>query len=394
MSGLFSVGPKTVIGLMSGTSVDSVDACCARMERAADGRFQYEILGTHTEDIPPTLRQRLLDCMKNAPVSLKELCQLNTAVGELFGETARALLAKLPKDVQVDAVASHGQTVYHLPPTGKEIGSTLQIGESAIIAEKTGLPVLADFRQADMAVGGQGAPLVPFADRLLFQTPDFARCVQNIGGIGNVTVLPPQGDVFAFDTGPGNMLIDGAMEALYGQAYDASGQTAATGNVQQPMLSDLLAHPYLAMSPPKTTGREDFGKAYLQGVLAKFQPLLKQDIVATLTQYTAQTIADAYARFVFPKVSDVREVIVGGGGVENATLMRDLQAHLSKHQPGIQLKTHEDFGVPSKYKEALAFAMLGWAMLTGEPGNVPACTGARQPAILGKLTPPPQGLSR
>ncbi len=381
--------PKLVMGLMSGTSVDGVDACAARMWMDGE-QFHYEMVGTYSHPIPEVLRERLLLCMRNEPVLLEELCRLNTEVGLLFAEAALGLLAASgvsPK--AVDCIGSHGQTLYHLPPVSGELGSTLQIGEPAIIAEKTGILTIADFRPSDMAAGGQGAPLVCFADQWLFQRPDEGRCVQNIGGIGNVTVLPPkgQGDVRAFDTGPGNMLIDGAVERLYQQPYDAEGKIASSGHVNRDLLGWLLGHPYLKQAPPKTTGREAFGQVYLNEALSRFSHLSSPDLIATFTFYTAQTIADAYQRFVFPD-TQIGEVIIGGGGAYNTTLMQMLDQLLKTQCPDIQLKTHQDYGLNNKYKEALAFAMLAWAHLHQMPNNIPSCTGATHPVIMGKQVLP------
>jgi anhydro-N-acetylmuramic acid kinase len=376
---------------MSGTSVDAVDACLARLE-FVNGQLHHEILATHSIDIPEDLRERLLRCMADKHMGLEELCALNVAVGALFAETAQGLIVNSGVNPSsIDCIGSHGQTIFHWPPTepGK-LGSTLQIGEPSIIAEKTGIYTIADFRPRDMAAGGQGAPLVCFADLLLFQDETIGRCIQNIGGIANVTVVPSREDqrqgnkpVIAFDTGPGNMLMDAAMQHFFQKPYDANGAIAAQGKINQELLQRLLSHPYLAMTPPKTTGREQFGLPFFKEVLAEFPNVSGEDWLATLTRFTAQSIADAYARFVFSTYS-ISDLVVGGGGAYNTTLMGMLNQCFQENGHSIAIKTHADFGIHDKYKEALAFAILAWASLLHRHNNIPECTGASHPVILGK----------
>jgi anhydro-N-acetylmuramic acid kinase len=398
MSKADNTQPLTVMGLMSGTSVDAVDACLARLE-FINGRLQHEILATHSLDLPEALRTRLLRCMAEKTVHLEELCALNVAVGELFAETALGLIRTHginPKSI--DCIGSHGQTLYHWPPPVASdnqpgrLGGTLQIGEPSIIAEKTGIYTIADFRPRDMAAGGQGAPLVCFADLLLFQDEHRDRCIQNIGGIANVTVVPSRQaahagkPVIAFDTGPGNMLMDAAMAHFYGKPYDENGAVAASGTVNEALLANLMAHPYLRQAPPKTTGRELFGLPCLQELLAGFSDISSADWLATLTRFTAESIVDAYSRFVFPGY-DVSEMVVGGGGAYNAFLMETLRTLFAQRGREIAVKTHADYGIHDKYKEALAFAILAWASLLHRPNNIPACTGASHPVVLGKHIP-------
>jgi anhydro-N-acetylmuramic acid kinase len=383
--------PLTVMGLMSGTSVDAVDACLARLEFHT-GQLHYEILATHSVDIPDALRERLLKCMADKSMALEELCALNVAVGELFANTAQGLIeAHNINPKSIDCIGSHGQTIFHWPPTqpGK-LGSTLQIGEPSIITEKTGIYTIGDFRPRDMAAGGQGAPLVCFADLLLFQDETVGRCIQNIGGIANVTVVPSRHaqqseykPVIAFDTGPGNMLMDAAMQHFFQKTYDENGNKAAQGTVQSSLLEALLKHPYLSLQPPKTTGREQFGLPYFKEMLGRFPEISGADWLATLTQFTAQSIVDAYERFVFTQY-EVGDVVVGGGGAYNQTLMNTIDQLFHTRGRQIHLKTHTDFGIHDKYKEALAFAILAWASLLHRPNNIPECTGASHPAVLGK----------
>lgn len=383
--------PLTVMGLMSGTSVDGVDACLARLAWQT-GQLHYEILATYSVPMPDDLRVRLLRCMAEKAIHLEEFCALNVAVGELFAETAVGLMKahNVPAS-QIDCIGSHGQTLYHWPPSepGK-LGGTLQIGEPSLIAEKTDVLTIADFRPRDMAAGGQGAPLVCFADQLLFQDEAIGRCIQNIGGIANVTVVPSrealkQADlpVIAFDTGPGNMLMDAAMDHFYGKPYDADGAIAQRGKIQPDLLKHLMAHPYLTQQPPKTTGRELFGLPYFQALLNQFPNISAEDWLATLNCFTAQSIVDAYERFVFPTYA-VSEMVVGGGGAFNPILLNHLRALFAQKGQSVQVKTHADFGIPDQYKEALAFAILAWASLLNRPNNIPACTGAMHPVVMGK----------
>lgn len=396
MSKVSNTQPLNVMGLMSGTSVDGVDACLAKLS-LQNGRLHYEILASHSLDMPEDLRTRLLTCMADKAIGLEELCALNVAVGELFADTAVGLLEthNIPA-AQVDCIGSHGQTIFHWPPppaNGAEprrLGSTLQIGEPSIIAEKTGIYTVGDFRPRDMAAGGQGAPLVCFADLLLFQDDEIGRCIQNIGGIANVTVVPSRRlheqqnqPVMAFDTGPGNMLMDAAMSHFYGKPYDENGDVAASGTIQNDLLTDLLSHPYFKLSPPKTTGREQFGEHYFREKLAQFPNIDPADWLATLTEFTAQTLVDSYQHFVFPKY-DVAEVVLGGGGAYNQFLRQRILAAFKAYGREITLKTHADFGIHDKYKEALAFAILAWASFLHHPNNLPECTGATHPVIMGK----------
>jgi anhydro-N-acetylmuramic acid kinase len=383
--------PLTVMGLMSGTSVDGVDACLAKLAWQ-NGKLQYDIVATHSVPMPADLRERLLRCMAEKSIHLEEFCRLNVAVGQLFAETAHGLMvANGILASQIDCIGSHGQTLYHWPPTqAGTLGGTLQIGEPSLIAEKTGVLTIADFRPRDMAAGGQGAPLVCFADQLLFQDDEVGRCIQNIGGIANVTVVPSHGalkkhplPVIAFDTGPGNMLMDAAVHHFYQKSYDADGAIAATGTVNAALFQYLMRHDYLTQQPPKTTGRELFGTTCFQELLRGFPNIQPADWLATLNRFTAASIVDAYQRFVFP-VYEVSELVVGGGGSFNGTLLNNLRALLVERNQPMVVKKHADFGLPDQYKEALAFAILAWASLLNRHNNLPACTGATHAVVMGK----------
>lgn len=378
-----------MVGLMSGTSADGVDAVVASISRAS--RLRAVVVAHYHRKFSPGLRRRILNVSTQG--SVEEICELNFELGHLFGSAALEVIcrAKL-KPKQISAVASHGQTIHHLPDA--RFPSTLQIGEPAVIAAKTGILTIGDFRVADMAVGGLGAPLVAYADWALLTHSRRPRIVQNIGGIANLTFLPANADcrnVFAFDTGPGNMVIDGVInEFTRGKlAFDRNGDKAARGKVSQAWLLELMRHPFLSRFPPKTTGREEFGVAFVKKAISRAKQLRisAEDVVATVTEFTCESICQAYRRFVFPKLNGNErkflQIIVGGGGAKNPVLMKSL-----KQKTGCEVLTHEDFGIDNKAKEALAFAILGYETMQGRPSNVPGATGAARPAVLGKIAQP------
>jgi anhydro-N-acetylmuramic acid kinase len=381
---------KLLIGLMSGTSADGIDAVVGEVG-LLNGKLWARVLAHLHRPFTPAFRQQILHVCLHGSVA--EICELNFLLGERFAEAASAVIRKANlRPRQIAAIGSHGQTIHHLPnaPTP----STLQIGEPAVIAEKTGITTVADFRVRDMAAGGQGAPLVPFADWALFTDNFRPRIVQNIGGIGNLTFLPPRTkleEVIAFDTGPGNMVLDAVVSELSGgrESYDREGRWASRGKVSQKLLAEMMSHPFLKKHPPKTTGREEFGEPFVQQILrsARRVRLRAEDIVSTTTAFTASSIAEAYRCFVFPKLNHARltklQIILGGGGAKNPTLRRMLEERV----PHVAFLTHEDFGIANSAKEALAFAILAHETLAGRPGNVPAATGARKAVVLGKIVP-------
>jgi anhydro-N-acetylmuramic acid kinase len=386
-----------IIGLMSGTSADGIDA--ALTEIVGEGG-QVRVALRHFLCLPhtPALRDAVLRLCDPLAGAVPDLCALHFALGERFAQAAQAVAhaAGIPL-TQVDAIASHGQTVWHQPspyPVADTAATgTLQIGCPAVIAARTGCTVISDFRSADMALGGHGAPLVPYADWLLFASSMENRAVQNIGGIANVTFLPKDASlesVIAFDTGPGNMLIDGLARALSKGArqYDENEAQAAQGFAQERLSRWLWSacSGYLDAPPPKTTGRERFGEPFLAQLLSQVraQGISDADALATVTAFTAETIAHAYRLWLTPQ-GGVQTVIVGGGGARNATLMRLLRERLAP----ARLTTHAEFGIPDDAKEAIAFALLGYETLRGQPANVPRATGASRPAILGSITPKP-----
>jgi anhydro-N-acetylmuramic acid kinase len=374
---------------MSGTSADGIDAVVARLTGVGRGLRAELLAHVHTEFIPRFHTRVLNACLHG---NVAEICELNFVLGEHFASAALSAirLAKL-KPSQITAIGSHGQTVHHLP--NAKTPSTLQIGEPSVIAERTGITTVADFRVRDMAAGGQGAPLVPYADWVLFTHRKHPRIIQNIGGIGNLTFLPPNAlleDVVAFDTGPGNMVMDAVMTKLTRgrETFDRGGQLAAHGMISDTLLDECLKHPYLRRGLPKTTGREEFGEMFVKKFLtrAKQLRLNDADTMATATMFTAASIWRAYRRFVFPKIKreDLKHVqtILGGGGAKNGTLVRMLKQQMAG---AFNLCTHEDFDIPSSAKEPLAFAILAHATINGLPSNVPAVTGAKRAVVLGKI---------
>ena len=366
---------KTIISMMSGTSVDAIDACLVRIFED----LHFEVIDSYSLQYPDEIRLKLLDLANNIG-DVKDVCFLNFVVGSLFADCANKLLEKYPN---VDFISTHGQTICHLP-VSQEIGgvltaSTLQIGDISVISQKTGIMTVGDFRCKDIAAGGQGAPLVPFADKILFGF-DKNRLIQNIGGISNVTVLSKDCDIFAFDNGVGNMLIDYVVNKFYSLPYDKNGEIASSGVVNDEWLNELLLEPYYSINPPKSTGRELFNNDYAEKVLLS-APEKKEDIVATITALTARVIADSYKNFVFPK-TNIDEVVLGGGGAYNSSLIRFLKEYL----PNITIKTHSDYGIPDKLKEAIAFAYLGYFTINKQPNNVPSCTGADYPVVMGKIS--------
>ncbi len=372
-----------VVGLMSGTSVDGIDA--AVVDVTQDGEaLQVRLLGYVESQMDEGLRERIHTLFDPVRSRIDEVCEVNVLLGEAFADAAG--LAIRQTGVKADLIASHGQTVWHQVAPG-HTRSTLQLAEPSVIAERLGVTTVADFRPRDVAAGGQGAPLASWGDALLFGDEQLSRAVQNIGGIGNVTWVPPGGQweaMLAFDTGPGNALIDHAVWRLSSgmQRYDMDGSMAAAGRVDDEQLAELLDHPYFPAQPPKSTGRELFGaqlvNPFIDRCLAR--GLKPADIVATLTAFTAHSIADQYRRFL-PGRPD--EVVIGGGGSRNPVLMQLLSELLDP----AQIRLHEEFGLPSLGREAVYFALMGHEALHGRPNTVPSCTGATHSVVMGKVVP-------
>jgi anhydro-N-acetylmuramic acid kinase len=359
---------KKVIGLMSGTSCDSIDA--AFCEVFPD--FSVKLIKGINYTYPQEVRAMIFKAFRQE-INIKELCQLNFLIGECFANASLELIKEF--------VASHGQTVYHYPFNEKinnlSLKSTFQIGESSVISAKTGCMTISNFRENDIANGGQGAPLVCFADSKWFKN----SLIQNIGGISNVTVVSDKCDIFGFDTGCGNIMIDYCVSKFFNKKYDKDGEIAKEGTVDGKWLNELLNDEYYSLVPPKTTGREYFSVDYIESKL-QTAPENPKDIIATLTALTAKSIVFNYEKFIFHKIIP-QNVIIGGGGSFNKTMMNFLKSYLPSN---INLKTHEDFGISNNYKEAMAFALLGYCSYYGIPNNVPSCTGATKPVVLGKIT--------
>jgi anhydro-N-acetylmuramic acid kinase len=373
-----------IIGLMAGTSLDAIDAALVEIAPTAmPGVHRLAVRAFLMHPFDPAVRERLRGVLPPQQGSTAEVCMLHALLGEAFAGAALAVLADAglaPGDV--DLIASHGQTIWHEVRPG-QVRSTLQIAAPSVIAARTGCTVAADFRPADMALGGQGAPLVPYLDALLFSDGRTRRAVQNLGGIGNVTYLAPGRPPLAFDTGPANVLIDEAVRYLTNgaQSYDEDGRMAAAGRVDEDLLADWLNHPYFHLPPPRSTGRELFGPAEARAMVdaALAAGLRPEDAVAGISALTAWSIAEAYTAHC----GEVDEVLLCGGGARNPTLAQMISVAL----PGARVRPADDLGLDADAKEAVAFAVLGYATLHGWPNNVPTATGARAPAVLGSITP-------
>ncbi len=402
-----------VAGVMSGTSADGINVALVRIRLASKQRSRarslatpassgqkyplrtIELLGHAEYSYPRTIRAAILTAMNAPQASVADLARLNFLLGQLYAD---ALLATQRRfRLRADLVGCHGQTLYHQgePKSflGRRVSATWQTGEAAVIAARARIPVVSDFRPADMAAGGQGAPLVPFLDYLFFRDARVGRIVQNIGGIANLTAIPAGSSahrVIAFDTGPGNMVIDAVTEKMFDRPFDRGGKIAASGNVLEPIIHQALRHKFFRAKPPKTAGREEFGREFTSAFLQSCGRCRKQDVVATATALTARSIADAVGRFVIKNGNGQRraswEMIASGGGVRNATLMRMLAVELTPM--GIRLRASDELGLPSEAKEAVAFAVLAYETWHRRPSNVPSATGAERPAILGKISYP------
>jgi anhydro-N-acetylmuramic acid kinase len=381
-----------VLGMMSGTSADGIDVALARIA-GKPPKLSIKLEGHHHVHFSSVMRKAILRVAGAGVIGAGEISQLNFALGEEFALAALAACKgwRVPMR-RISLIGSHGQTIYHQGTPSSlaghsRISSTLQIGEPSVIAERTGVTTIADFRPADMAAGGQGAPLVPFVDYLLYRHPKRNRVALNIGGIANVTVIPAGAkpkDVFGFDTGPGNMIVDALVEEFtHGRArYDKDSEMALRGWMLPKLLGEMMEHPYLHKEPPKTAGREQFGQAYAKRIIAwsKKHRAKPADVVRTATIFTSLSIGAAFQKFILPR-TQVDELIVSGGGARNTLMMVYLAAIL----PGFSVVSSDHFGIPPESKEALAFAILAYESFYGRPNNLPSATGAHHPAVLGKL---------
>jgi anhydro-N-acetylmuramic acid kinase len=381
----------TVAGIMSGTSADGVDVALVRItpNRA---KPKITLLAHHAVPYPTALRKAVLAAMDAPQISTAELARLNWRLGIAYAEAVRGALKAHP--AKLDLIGCHGQTIYHQATdasyAGRQIACTWQIGEPALVASQLGVPVVSNFRPADMAAGGQGAPLVSLLDFVLFAHPKRARVLQNLGGIGNLTAIPPgaQPDqLLAFDTGPGNMVIDASMTRLFGKRYDRDGRVAARGRVLGSVIQASLRDPYFRKNPPKSAGREQFGAAFAAAFLRACNKAggNAEDAVATATGLTAESITLAFSRFVQPIVGKSPiDFILSGGGSRNRALVNMLRQRLEPR--GCRVMPIDATGIPSQAKEAVAFALLAWQTWHRLPGNVPAATGASRPVILGEIS--------
>jgi anhydro-N-acetylmuramic acid kinase len=388
-----------VAGVMSGTSADGINVALVRLSARGRGRPRHMLLGHEEYAFPAPVRRAILRMMNAESASVADLARLNFLLGELYAEAIAKTARKLR--VKIELVGCHGQTLYHqgIPQRflGRKVAATWQTGEGAIIAARLGVPVVSDFRPADIAAGGKGAPLVPFLDYLLYRDTRSGRLAsnriaQNIGGIANLTAIPAGSSpkqLIAFDTGPGNMVIDAVMEELFGKRYDRDGKVAASGRVLDGVVKQLLHAPFFRQKPPRTAGREEFGREYAARFLQLCGDAIKPDIVATATFLTARSIADAIERFVLPRFNASQkrrshEIIVSGGGAKNPTLISMLRRELDPL--AVRVRFSDEFGLPAQAKEAVAFALLAYETWHRRPSNVPSATGAKRPAILGKIS--------
>jgi anhydro-N-acetylmuramic acid kinase len=386
---------RYAVGLMSGTSVDGIDAAVVQISGMPDEPPDVKLIAFENISFPTLVREEIFSLFDPGKATVDKIGRMNVLLGELYAEAALAVIAKAGLDAkEVAVIGSHGQTIYHAPRfehmNGYDLHYTVQIGEGAVIAARTGIPCVSDFRPADMAVGGQGAPLVPFTEYLLYREVDRTLLLQNIGGIGNITVIPANctpDQVYAFDTGPGNMIIDGVVERLYHgqQTMDTGGAIAHKGRVDANLLRMLQQEAYYTVPLPKSTGREQFGSAYIDWLLdyTKAYDIASEDIVATVTRLTAWTIGDAYRRFI--RIHNPADVmLVSGGGSYNPTLMAFIRQEMEPM--GVQVLTQEQVGQSSDAKEAIAFALLADYTIAKRPNNLPNVTGAQRAVIMGKIS--------
>lgn len=385
-------------GIMSGTSADGIDVALVRVDEAIARRqrksrmsswSRFKFLGHSHFAYPTPVRRAVLAAMNAKEASVADLARLNFLLAELYADAVIETQRRL--GVKPVLIGCHGQTLYHQgeaePFLGRRVAVTWQTGEGAVIAARVGVPVVSDFRPADIAAGGKGAPLVPFLDYLLYRDQKIGRIVQNIGGIANLTAIPAGAtaeEIIAFDTGPGNMVIDAVTEQLFGKAFDRDGKIAATGNVEDKVIAGVLREKFFRQKPPKTAGREEFGKEFARDFVNCCGRVAKEDVVATATALTAKSITQAIRRFVIKRSGSFGELVVSGGGASNPTLLAMLANQL--RPLGVALRLSDEFGLPSAAKEAAAFALLAYETWHRRPSNIPSATGAKRPVILGKIS--------
>jgi anhydro-N-acetylmuramic acid kinase len=388
-----------VAGIMSGTSADGIDVALVRVSEAKGGArrrglpgqagIRLQLLGHAHSAYPKAVRRAVLAAMNARQARVADLARLNFLLAELYAEAV--LAAQKTLRVEAELVGCHGQTLYHQGEAesylGRKLAVTWQTGEGAVLAARVGAPVVSDFRPADMATGGQGAPLVSFLDYLWYRDAKIGRIVQNIGGIANLTAIPAGASpekVVAFDTGPGNMVIDAVTERLFGKPFDRDGRIAASGRVMDAVVADVLRESFFRGKPPRTAGREEFGREFAGTFLRRCARMGKADVVATATALTARSIADAIQRFVLKRGRCFHEFVMSGGGARNPTLLAMLANEL--RPLGLSVRLSDEFGLPSAAKEAAAFALLAYETWNRRPSNLPSATGAKRAAILGKIS--------
>jgi len=390
--------PKSIVvaGVMSGTSADGVDVALCRIARGSTGTPKVNLIGSAEFRYPKVLRAAVLAAMDARAMSVADMSRLHWQLGEVYADAVAGSADQF--SVKVGLVGCHGQTIYHQGLASKYLGSdvrcTSQIGEASVIAERMRVPVVSDFRPADLAAGGQGAPLVPMLDYVMFRSGRVSRVLQNLGGIANMTAIPANGaveDVLAFDSGPSNMVIDGCMTQLFGKPFDRSGAVARRGVVVREVVDRLLREKYFPALPPKSCGREEYGAAFTSRFITMCRKAGAKDadVIATATALSAESILDAYRRFVSPHLAQNAagrgvEYVVAGGGAKNGTLMAMLRSGLEPLD--VNVREMGELGIPAQAKEAVAFALLAWLTWNGLPGNVQSATGAARPVVLGKVT--------
>ncbi|MFI3325614.1 MAG: anhydro-N-acetylmuramic acid kinase [Clostridia bacterium] len=397
MLNLFETNNKRlVVGLMSGTSVDGIDAALCEIFYENE-KPQIKLIAFENSPFPTKVRELIFEVFDTQKATIDKVGALNVILGKLYAKSVISIAKKANKSLdEIDLIGSHGQTIFHHPNTeiiaDTPVTYTVQIGEGAVIAAKTGIPTVSDFRVADMAYGGQGAPVVPFTEQLLYSRKNETILLQNIGGIGNITVLPASAtsnEVFAFDTGPGNMIIDAVISKITNgeKTFDKNGDFASTGSVCHLLLDYLKQDEYYTKALPKTTGREDFGVQYTEKILQlqKAHNISDKDLIATITDLTAWSIENAYKNYILPK-HKASELIVGGGGSYNSTLMKFLSKRFEKL--GVKVSIQENLGFNSDAKEAVAFALLADCCASGKANVLTSVTGANKPAIMGKISLP------
>ncbi len=381
-----------VAGVMSGTSADGINVALVRLapRRGRNAEWpQFSFLGHAEFPYPEDVRRFVLTAMNSTRASVADLARLNFILAELYAEAVLATQKQFK--LKADLVGCHGQTIYHQGEADRfldrKVAVTWQTGDGSILAARVGVPVVSDFRPADMAAGGKGAPLVPFLDYMLYRDAKIGRIVQNIGGIANISAIPGGGtpdQILAFDTGPGNMVIDAVMERLYGERYDKDGEVAASGTVIERVVQEALRESFFHRKPPKTAGREEFGREFANDFIRQCGRTDRKNVVTTATALTAMSVSLALREFVVRKRTRFEEFIVSGGGAKNPTLMAMLVNELLPL--GLQVRATDEFGLPAEAKEAAAFALLAYQTWNRKPSNLPSATGATHPAILGKIS--------